>query len=152
MLPHSTRQQVFNALFDLVKTVAPPVGSQWKWTSQHLQHWDEIEQVNQPAMFLHRGPQTVTQDHAYGVNKWVWRATLWVYYRTDGLQTPSYYPDQLTDQFLDNIESVFSSDPLNGPQTLDGLVVNCWLDGHCYFDNGIVDNQAIIVCPISIAL
>lgn len=152
-LPHAKRSEVFNALFNLIKTVAPPAGTSWGTQSQSLVIWDEVSAASQPALFLHRGPQTAEQTRAFGVTKWHWKATIWIYYRVDGLKnSTTMYPDQLTDQFIDNFEQTFQTDPLVGPLTLGGLVYHCWIDGSIFTENGINDGQAIILIPISILI
>lgn len=151
-LPHATRSQVFNALFAFIQQVLPPNGGTWRTFSQMLQDWDDTPPANQPAIYLHRGPNTFEQKHSFGVTKLSLRASVWVYFRTDGLKTANTYPDQLTDDYLDKFEQLFQTDPLSGPLTLGGLVHHCWIDGTVVFDSGVNDNQAIIVIPITILL
>jgi len=151
ILRHPKRGAVFNALFDLVVTTTPPIDTSWKLTSQRVRLWDEVDSVNQPALFLMRGPQRAEQKKAYGVTKWLWRAGIIVYYRVDGLKTENTYPDQLSDQFLDNLESVFQTDE-GVALTIGGLVEHCWIDGECFTEPGLVDGQAIIFVPVSIYL
>ena len=162
-LPHATRSQVFSALLTKMQAVPAttiPGATVWKTVSSNLVIWDQVVAVNQPAMFLHRGPQTSEQKHVFGVIKQQWRASIWVYFRTDGFKTTNTYPDMITDQLLDAFEQAFQTDPLNGRLTL-GTFVNslgrtqdicwhCWIDGTVFFDTGVTDNQAVIVIPISI--
>lgn len=149
-LPHAPRNQVWEAAFAFLKTAPSPTSQQWKTFSQMLKMYDEVSAGEQPAMYLHRGPETAEQKHAFGVIKWTWKATVWVYYRVDGYKTENFYPDKLTDQFKDSIEQLFQTDPLNGRLTLGGLVHHCWIDGTIYTDPGVSDNQAVIIVPISI--
>ena len=150
-LTHSTRNAVFTALFNLAKTIPPPLTySAWKTTSQFLKQFDEVPAADQPALFLFRGPQHATQEKAFGVTKWKWRAFLWIYFRTEGYKTSSTYPDQFTDDFLDKLEQTFMPDPQNGVQNLGGLIHHCWIDGAIYFDSGLTDGQGVVVVPISI--
>lgn len=162
-LQHASRSVVFNALFSLMQTVPAttiPGATVWKTTSQNLIIWDQVPAVAQPAMFLHRGPQTSEQKHVFGVIKQHWRATIWIYFRTDGLKTTNTYPDQVTDQLLDAFEQTFQTDPMNNRLTL-GTYINaqgrvgdiayhCWIDGTVYFESGVNDNQAVVVIPVSI--
>lgn len=149
-LTHATRQQIFNALFNnFVLKIPPPTGMTWKLQSQRLRQWDDVNAADQPACFLYRGVQT-TKQAAYGVLKWQWRASIWIYYRVDGLKSTTTYPDQVTDQLIDDIEQTFQSDPMTGVIDLGGLVKNVWIDGTIVFDSGIVDNQAILVVPLCI--
>jgi hypothetical protein len=149
-LPHATRNQVFTALYNLLLTTPPPVGQKWNYTSQSLELWDQVKEANQPSLFLHRSVQIATENHAYGVTKWLWKSSVWVYYRVENYNTKNTYPDQLTDQFLDGLEQVFLPVPPYKNQTLGGLCVNAWIDGQCIFDSGLQDGQAVIVIPISI--
>jgi hypothetical protein len=151
-LPHATRKAVFTALFDLIQKIpAPADAPNWKTASQLLKSWDEVNAGDQPALFLHRGPQQVEQK-TFGVTRWLWKCSLWIYFRADNLKTVSTYPDQYTDAFLDSVELAFQTEPLLGRLTLGGLAWHCWLDGQVFSDPGINDSQAVIVIPISILL
>jgi hypothetical protein len=152
-LPHSNRNTVFTALFNYMQLIAPPTGQQWKSFSQFLRHWNEVNTQDQPAMFLHRGPQTASQTSAFGVTKWRWTATIWIYYRTDSYRTNNHYPDEVTDPLIDSIEQLFQTDPLTGRLTLGGLVHHCYIDGTIFADSGMTDDpQAVILIPITILL
>lgn len=150
-LSHASRNAVFEALFALLKTTTPPGGTTWRTTSQWLRLWDEVGKDLQPALFLQRGPQVAEQKHAFGATRWQWKCWVWIYYQVGGLQNSSTtYPDQLTDQFLDNIEQVLATDPIAGPRTLGGLVQHVWIDGTIFTEAGIEDAQAFMIIPISI--
>lgn len=148
-LDHNTRSAVFTALFNLLQTTPPPTGKTWKTFSQALISWEQIDSDRQPAMFLHRGPQSASQKTAYDVTKWIWKATVWVYFRTDGLNTVNTYPDQLTDQIIDNIEQVMRPAVTNGQQTLGGACYHAFIEGTIVWDT-FTDGQAVIVVPITI--
>jgi len=149
-LPHATRNQVFTGLFNLLKTIPAPTGAPWQVFSQSLVSFDDIPA--QPALYLHRGIQIAEQNKAYGVTRWQWRVWLFIYYRVEGFTpaTDTSYPDQLTDQFLDNLEQLFQVEPNAGTFTLGGLVHHCWIDGSIFTENGLIDGQAFIIVPLSI--
>jgi hypothetical protein len=156
-LQHATRQTVFNTLLAYLKNCPSPTGVPWKLFSQSLMQWDEVPAANQPAMFLRRGPQVAEQKHAFGVTKWVFKVTVWVYFRTENVSTENTYPDQLTDQFLDAFERLFQIQTQPAPFTLsnnnlEGIVKNAWIDGMVFSDPGLTDSQAVIVIPLSIEL
>lgn len=151
-LPHATRNQVFTALFNFIRQLPAPPNQKWVTFSQRLKSWDDTPPVEQPAVFLHRLLQTATQNHAYGVTKWHWKATIWIYFRTESYQTDNTYPDQVTDPFIDSIEQLFQTEPGAGALTLGDLVKHCWIDGDIYSDPGLEDYQAVIIIPISILI
>lgn len=151
-LPHATRSQVFTALFSLIKQLPPPPGMKWQRFSQNLKSWDDTPSEEQPCCFLHRLTQTAEQKHAFGVTRWHWTATIWIYFRSDGYKTETTYPDQITDPIIDSIEQLFQTEPLDGRLTLGNLVHHVWIDGTIYSDPGLEDGQAVIIVPISILL
>ncbi len=150
-LPHATRQQVFNALFALLKTTPAPIGQTWNSFSQHLKSWDDYPSDAQPVLTLYRLPQ-IAEQKTFGVTKWHWKAAVFVYYRIDSTQCSQGGAEALVDNFIDAIEQVFQTDPLLGRVTLGNLVWHCWIDGPITFDSGVIDNQAVIVVPLSILI
>src|SRR5437868_11148782 len=118
-LPHSTRQVVFSALFALLKTTPNQVGMEWNTFSQHLKIWDDVGEDSQPALFLFRGPQLAEQKHVFGATRWLWKASIWIYYRINSLQCAGNdeFPEQMVDAVLDVIEQVFQTEPLVGRLT-----------------------------------
>lgn len=151
-LTHATRQQIFTALFNLLKTLPPPPQfSQWNTFTQKIQQWDDYTAAQQPVMTLFRGAQNFKLT-AVGTTRFQWKVLLLIYFRTDGFQTSNTYPDQVTDVVLDNIEQLFTPQGNNKYFTLGGLVQNCWIDGNIYSDPAIVIDQAVVLCPISIVV
>lgn len=152
-LPHTSRQQVFTALFNVVKSIPPPTGTTWQTFTQHLKSFDDFPPEQQPAFTLYRMHQIADQK-TFGVTRWQWKAALIIFYRIDAYQCPQgqAFPEVLVDNFIDAVEQRFQTDPLNNRFTLGGLVYHCWIDGAIAFDSGIVDNQAIIVIPLTIVV
>lgn len=152
-LPHPTRREIFTALFNWLRQIPPPAGAPaWKTFSQAVKHWDDVPATDQPALFLQRGLETLEQK-TFGVTKIHFRALVWIYFRTDGLKTQNTYPDQITDPVLDSIEQLFQTlPPLATRLTLGGTVYHCWIDGTIASEPGLMDNQAVIVVPISILI
>lgn len=151
-LTHATRNQVFTSLFNFLGFLPPPQGMTWNTISQYFQIWDDVVAANQPAIFLYRGPQNFTSKHVFGVTKLLWRVSIFIYFRADGFKTRNTYPDQITDQICDSLEQLFQTSTRDGRQTLGGTVWHCWIEGNIVTDPGIVDGQAIVVCPLSIIL
>jgi hypothetical protein len=160
-LQHATRNQVYTALFNFLQLIpAPsivpntglPITTKWKTYSQWLKEWTDVPSENQPALFLHRGPEEAIQNHAYQVTKWVWNVTVWMYFRTDGLRTTNFYPDMLTDPIKDAIEQLFQTQTQPQAATLGGLVQNIKVSGTLYCDCGLIDGQGVIIVPLAISI
>jgi hypothetical protein len=111
--------------------------------------WDDVPSGNQPALFLHQGTQTVTQQ-TFPLNQWNLKAQIWVYFRADGSDSQTTPPDTLVNLILDAIDSTLSPAPLADYKTLYGAVYHCMISGQIAFDSGLVDGQGVIVIPIEI--
>lgn len=149
------REQIFSALYDLLRTVKPPQevcspGSdpQWILTSRDLQQWDDVPAANQPALFVVQGTQQGIEP-VPGLSQWRLRATAIVYYKTLGISDPDVPKDSLANKFIDAFD--FTINPHAGQrQTLGNLVYHCSINGDVAFDSGLTDGQAVVLIPIVI--
>lgn len=152
-LPHATRSVIYNALYSYMQKIPAPGGMQWQTFSQAIKHWDAVPATAQPAMFLTRQRETITQKTGYGVTRLEFHPEIWIYFRADGMKTRSTYPDQYIDPLKDAIEQLFQTNPPTGGRlTLGGVCQHCWIDGVIASDPGLQDasGQAIVLIPISI--
>jgi hypothetical protein len=144
-----TREQAYEALWTLVQTVHPPGGyNQWRTKSRRLALWDNVPPASQPALFLHKGIETVNQPQAYGAIQYSWQSQIWIYFRSDTLPQ-GILPDSEINNFLDAFDLVLQGLPPGERQTLGGVIYQCFIDGVIAFDDGLVDNQAVIIIPIT---
>lgn len=166
---HADRETVYAALFTLLKQVNDMLPDELKivTTGRKLLPWTDVPEPNQPAMFLKQGPQEAIQGgplkhtgsiFSTGATTWVWTCSVWVYFRLDAQNLQNQpVPDVFINKYLDAFEDlILGPNQRGGLQTLAGvndnvpLVYNCWIDGNVSFDDGLLDNQAVIVIPISI--
>ena len=150
-LPHATRSQIYNALFNYLKNVPAPSGIAWKTFSQTVMQWDQVPPANQPALIMQRMLENFTQKMANGVTKLHFHVLIWIYFRTDGFKTSSTYPDQYIDPVKDSIAQLFQTNPpMSTRLTLGGVCYHCWIDGTIASEAGVNDNQGVLCVPISI--
>jgi len=152
-LPHPTRSVIYNALFSFLQQLPAPAGLQWKTFSQAIRHWDDVSPTEQPALFLTRQIEKVTQKAGYGVSKIEFFPEVWIYFRADGLKTQSTYPDMYIDPLKDAIEQLFQTNPpIGGRLTLGGVCQHCWIEGTIASDPGLQDasGQAVVRFQVSI--
>jgi hypothetical protein len=147
-----TREAAFSALWTLLQTITPPIGSTWNTKSRRLRLWDKVPVAAQPALFLHKGLEVHSQAHELAMPKYRWTSTVWTYFRVDTVATSdeSNVPDVIINNFIDNVEAVLLPTPQGERQTLGNVVYHCFIDGNVATDSGALDNQAVIVIPITI--
>jgi hypothetical protein len=143
------RSQISSALFALIKT-------SWNWgtADPRLRVPDDLTGFELPAMFLAKVNEDTTQA-TFGLTKNHFRYVLLVVLRADS--TPEDTPiESMMDDMLDAIEGVMHSGTASVPrgpilpQTLGGLVENCWIDGRTEIDSPILFETCALWIPISV--
>lgn len=148
------RKVVFQALFDLLKTMQTtlPDNMKFRYLGRHLLQWDQTP--DQPAMFLVEGPMTATQGQStpFLLTKWHYQASIWIYFKADqdAAVAQTLVPDDIIDDYIDAVDKVLEALPPGSYQTLGGKITHCWIDGPIVFDSAIEDPQCIIVIPLSL--
>jgi hypothetical protein len=121
----TTREQAYDALFDLVKTVTLPAGSTWGVQMRGIKSADEVPPANQPALFVSQGPERASRRRESGVQTWDWWAAIVIYFRTDPM--PVVEDWQFANAVLESLENILYD--RDGRQTLGGVVVDCFIEG-----------------------
>jgi hypothetical protein len=143
------RSDISKALFALIQGA-------WKWgtANPRLRVPDDLTGFELPAMFLAKVNEDTTEA-TFGLTKNHFRYVLLVVLRADS--TPEDTPIEGTlDDILDAIEGVLHSGTAQTPrgpilpQTLDGLVENCWIDGRTEIDSPILFETCALWIPISV--
>lgn len=145
-----SRKSVNQALFNLL--INAPLPAPWVFgtTGRRLIHFSKLPQGNQPALFLVEGHEQVAQPKAYGMSVYKLSFDIVIYFRVDASPAPDVVPSDELDDLLDGIDSVLN--PKGAPQTLGGLVTNCWIDGTVLRFEGLdgVATQGLVVIPVSV--
>lgn len=157
-----TREQVFAALFARLAvvewggSVSPVVvPRKFKEMSRRVKLFNEAK--NQPAAFQAEHDENIAQvtNMPY---KQVWNAS-WIIYQNTG-NDPKAVPAIENNLIIDacfevlkpRIEPGVSWDPGNPRYTLGGLVYKCYINGEVFKDPGDIDNQGMIVIPITMLI
>lgn len=147
----ATRNQIFTALLTQLQTAKIPASiGPLVQVSQRPISWDDVLPASQPAMFLVEGPQQADVPGPFGLIRWVMRAYVLVYFRTDPAQDGTVPAQQIND-LVDALETAMRA-PAGGAQTLGGVVTDAQIEGQIVFNDGTMDrsNQAVVMVPIRI--
>lgn len=154
-----TREQVFGALFALLDGVQWDVGTEgqpdirtFKTKTRRIKLFSDVTDKEQPWIGQAEHGETFTKNTTLPYRR-VFKAQ-WMVYHQDGKQ-PKSEPTVLNNLIIDALESATApkpSDPgfLDDRNTLSGLVHHCYIDGEVFKDPGDIDNQALIVVPITL--
>ena len=145
------REEIYQALLNRLKTVPGFVTCSRQWKV-----WDDVAPVEQPAIFLPHGNESVTQVKGLPP---AWRLTpvLWIYCRTD--QDPDLPGGTTLAQLVQAVEAALERQPDEQGgyalpdtfgTTLGGLVAHCWIEGPIVTDEGILGGQAVAQIPLEI--
>lgn len=139
-------EDVYAALFTLLKAAPFPAGITWKKTARMVTVPDNVSAVEQPALFLYQGPVSFSQKEMFGPIKNDMTAIAIVYVRAEGSASDSV-ATQLN-LILWAIKRSFDTRPPYQKQTLGGLVHHARIEG----DVGVeyLDQQVVITVPIHI--
>jgi len=137
------RETIYAALFDRVAAIPGLVSA-----GRRLKHWSDLPAAQQPALFLAQRGERPTQRRGLPA-AWNLTAALYLYVHAGG--DPQAVPATELNRLLDAIEAALAPDPVQGAQTLGGLVSHCWIDGGgIETDEGVLGEQAVAIIPINI--
>ena len=110
--------------------------------------WSKTAAANQPCLYGVQVAEHTSQESAFGENRWVLYFTLEVYAQADAASAA--VPDTLINAILDGIELTIQSKPKGMPQTLGGIVTNCWIEGEIVLGTGQIETQLMMLVPVRI--
>jgi hypothetical protein len=107
------REQVFNALYELLQTADYPF-EVVNADGRVMQQWETFGSVNQPALYLQQGMQKAEQNTpggSLGLNRWTYNAKAWLFFRratvTDTDSPPNtLIPATVYNEIVDAIDAV----------------------------------------------
>ena len=124
----------------------------WKFADQRAQVPDDVMNFAQPALFLTKIKESVTQgDRNFAMTSYVLHYAVMIFVRASGaVDDPTDTTEMIIDDIIDAIDGALSSPRVGEPQTLGGLVSNVWIEGEVMIDPPALFEQAAIFIPISV--
>lgn len=144
----ATREAVATALFVLLVS-----SGDYKYSSRRLTMPDQVANVSMPALFqvehkeMHAKGKLITPAYR------VLQIDVWIYIAvgTDQNATPITTLNNLIDAIDPNSDGVLKPSPMNGRQTLGGLVADCYINGEVVKVPGDIGNgMGAAIIPIEV--
>ena len=150
-----TREAVFSALFALTNGVTWDPGSGavgFKTRTRRIKLFSDVPDEQQPWLGQAEHSETSMQVSGQPYKR-VWKAQ-WMVYHVNGKQ-PGAEPTIWNNLIIDALEAALAppvADPgyFENRNTLSRLVYHCFIDGEIFKDPGDIDNQALIIIPITL--
>jgi hypothetical protein len=146
-------EPVYEALFALLQGVsfAAPVGASslttWADASRRVKHFSEVAKELQPACYQAEHKQVWQPKRSIALPQRRIISANWIaYFRTDENQIGAQIQQLLIDGI--NVTLAPDSQP-NDTLTLGGLVEWCRIEGDVWCEPGDLDDQGMLVVPIS---
>lgn len=137
------REEVSVALFNLVKEAYP-----WNKSERATKIFSNVPLANMPYCSLLHSHE-LPLENTFGLTKWSMNYLLFILVRADSLINSATYPDTTINEILNAIELALR--PHAGErQTLGGLVYHAWISGGVEINAAIIDQQIVILVPITV--
>lgn len=155
----TSREEIFEALFTLTKDVVwnvgtanAPVYERFRTRTRRIALFSDVNDSAQPWLGQSEHSESFNQ-----LSRMPYKRTFkaqWVVYHVNGKQ-PNSTPTVRNNQILDALQAAIAPavtdegypDERN---TLGGLVYHCFIDGEVFKDPGDIDDQGMLVVPITI--
>jgi len=146
-----TRESILSAVFTRLSgaTFARPVTGKTGFaiSSRRLKLWSDVAKTDRPSMFMtcHHEVSSYKSENTPAVLQFQLRIFIYL----DSSDT-SIAPDSDISVILDAIDAALNPGPAEQRLTLAGVVSHCRIDGDVLRDPGDLDNDGLIIIPISI--
>jgi hypothetical protein len=142
-----SRKTVTAALWSVLEAAYP-----WAFADQRAMVPDDVMSFAQPAMFLTKIKEGVTQSNGnMAMTSHTLHYAVIIFVRASGtVDLPTATTEMLIDDILDAIDNALAAPRIGEAQTLGGLVSNAWLEGEVLIDPPALFEQAAIFLPISV--
>ena len=137
------REAIYGGVFAYLRM---HVGDDVTTWSRRLRHWNDVPTIEQPAVFLTQSGEQIDRMCAI----WTLKMDVYVYVSVGGDEdavtaTPM---NQLVDRIADALRPRRELGEIT--QTLDGLVVDCRIEGQIETDAGLLGAQSVAIIPLVI--
>lgn len=137
-----TREPIYAALFALLQTAIGKAGV--VTVKRGFKHFDDVNAADQPAVFMSQRAEVGAPQPRGMPSKWTLQVEVYIYARNDDTSLIAATP---INNILDAITSALAA-PIDGVQTLGGLVAHCWIEGAIQIDEGTFGQQGVAIVPI----
>jgi hypothetical protein len=127
-----------------------PAITSWAACEKDARIWSDVEQFQQPYCGIYCPDERVSDPQAFGLTKWIRAYTILSYFRTDAVPLEGTYNQDIIDNLLDAFDAAFAAPRKGEPTTLGGIVQDCMIDGTIFVDPGTLDQQCVIMLPVTI--
>lgn len=144
----ATREQVSLALFALLTGSAT-----YNYSSRRLRMPDQVANVAKPALFQVEHKETVVKGKLITPAIRTLHIDVWIYIAigTDPNAVPITTLNNLIDAIDPNNGGVLKPSPMNGRQTLGGLVTDCYINGDIIKTPGDIGNgMGAAIIPLEV--
>nr|DAX80558.1 MAG TPA: hypothetical protein [Bacteriophage sp.] len=137
------REVIYGGVFDWLRTHA---GDDVRTWSRRLRHWNDVPEIEQPAVFLAQNGEQIDRLRAV----WTLRMDVYVYVSVGGDEnavtaTPmNHIIDKIADALRPRRELGETE------QTLGGLILDCRIEGKIETDAGVLGAQSVAIIPLVI--
>lgn len=148
------RNTIANALFAVLQGLDGTGPGQYDFEtfSRATLMWTEVPPASQPAGFLLYLGEDDSQPQAFGAPQYPMKFLFFAYFQTSPGQSDEGEAIAMT--ILDTLCGMAGKPGLLGnaayPQTLGNLVINAWVDGAVRVDTGVIDQQMVLIVPITV--
>ncbi len=142
-----SRELVYNALLALFWSGTPGT---FNYGSRKFQHWSEVSDNLQPAVFVRAMDQNASQSYDWGLTKWTLHAQIYIYCKHSPSQ--GTIPGTPLMNLLDYVDAQLQPKLQGSLQNLGLPINNCFIDGNIVIDEGSLpqDTQCIAMVPVTI--
>ena len=137
------REAVYGGVFDWLHD---RVGNDVITWSRRLKHWSDVPEIQQPAVFLAQNGEQLDRLRAV----WTLRMDVYVYANTGGDEdaVTATEMNRVVDKIADALRP--RRELGETEQTLNGLVMDCRIEGKIETDAGVLGAQSVAIIPLVI--
>ena len=137
------REVVYGGVFDWLHD---RVGNDVITWSRRLKHWSDVPEIQQPAVFLAQNGEQLDRLRAV----WTLRMDVYVYVNTGGDEdaVTATEMNRVVDKIADALRP--RRELGETEQTLNGLVMDCRIEGKIETDAGVLGAQSVAIIPLVI--
>lgn len=142
----ATREQIWAALFTKLQTQLSPSGP-FITMDRRLRDWEAISPNLQPYLGLQQLREHIVRDKVRP-RIMTLHGHIVIYARVPDYTTAG---GSIINPLLDAVETALAPDVWDAPSsTLGGLVNACWIEGDVIISEGVQDDQAVAIMPVTI--